>query len=591
MEGIPRLIRANGLRSSSPSPTVHTGQAELLGLVLIVGITIVGMSAILVFGSSVLADSRAESQLGSAEHAMTQFDSQASLVALGPSERHRATVPLTGTESQLRVDEDAGWMNVTVHRGSGGTDIAPVVNVTLGAVIYDNGDTRVAYQGGGVWRETPNGSVMISPPEFHYRTTSRGDPTLTLPLVAVSGSGTVSDDLIIEGETTTSEYPVVGSPVRTNPMKEGKVNVTVHGDYYKAWGNFFEERTGGEVTYNHGGNRVTITLVVPVEDDTSVAGGVVAGSAGTTLDIKEGAVVDSYNSSEGDYASTNTEDTKVIAVGDVVLREKATVEGSLEAGEAVTLKESAEITENVQHGDSLTLGEDATIGGWSAQNASVTAPESVEADIDDKRTSFADNNDNASVTATIQDLETGACDSGCTLPAGRYYLDEIELGSGDSLTLDTSGGDIEVVVLDDMTMGESSAIDITGSNRVDVYLEGDFSAKEDATVSIPGDNSTQFWVFMNPGSTASLKEGVTFVGVIYGPGSGAQSGVSVSPTENGEVFGALVGNVGDLKEEHAVHYDEALVNTQAVASGDGGDNTPAITYLHITVNHVQVRNR
>ncbi len=87
---------------------------------------------------------------------------------------------------------------------------------------------------------------MVSPPEFHYR-----DATLTLPLVTVSGSGTIRDRASITHNRTTSHFPNTTRNANfTNPLEDGKVNVTLQSEYYRAWGGYFEERTDGDVTYH-----------------------------------------------------------------------------------------------------------------------------------------------------------------------------------------------------------------------------------------------------------------------------------------------------------------------------------------------------
>ncbi len=64
------------------------GQAETVGVVLVLAMTLIGATVALAFGGSVLNDARIDSQEGGIEHAMTQLDSRSAMVAgLGDSAR------------------------------------------------------------------------------------------------------------------------------------------------------------------------------------------------------------------------------------------------------------------------------------------------------------------------------------------------------------------------------------------------------------------------------------------------------------------------------------------------------------------------
>lgn len=118
---------------------------------------------------------------------------------------------------------------------------------------YENGDTTLAYQGGGVWRaQEGGGSVMVSSPEFHYRSM-----TLTLPVIRLSGDGSIAGSAAADVYSDSSPKPVypntsanyTGSNRKyLNPVQNGTVEIAVQSEYYQAWGNYFETRTDGNVT-------------------------------------------------------------------------------------------------------------------------------------------------------------------------------------------------------------------------------------------------------------------------------------------------------------------------------------------------------
>jgi hypothetical protein len=112
---------------------------------------------------------------------MTQLDSKASLVGIGDTDTQQVNLGVENDGRTLARMDDR-WIRVKIDPDDGGE--MEVVNQTLGAVVYRNGDTAIAYQDGSVWKRTGDGATMVSPPEFHFRET-----TLTLPLVVVGGEG------------------------------------------------------------------------------------------------------------------------------------------------------------------------------------------------------------------------------------------------------------------------------------------------------------------------------------------------------------------------------------------------------------------
>lgn len=255
----------NAKTNPALTQTHSRAQTAPLGIVLIFGIVVFGTFAIVATGDAALADAQRTSELSRAEQSMMQFDSRASEVALGESRAQ--SIPLGPSGSgQYDVVEDTGWIRV-VHENYVAGSNETIYSDTLGAVQYRNGDTSVAYQGGGVWRaDGPNESVMVAPPEFHYRS-----ETLAMPVVQVRGIDSAAGDrraLVTERTPTSRVFPVDttsygnGEAYR-NPIRGGSVTVTVESEYYHAWGRFFEERTGGTVTLDHTLKQATIELTAP----------------------------------------------------------------------------------------------------------------------------------------------------------------------------------------------------------------------------------------------------------------------------------------------------------------------------------------
>ena len=230
------------------------GQSSVIGVVLLLGLTVASIAVIVGVGSSAIDVSTGQMELGSAENAMMELDSRMSLVAHGGSNTQEVSLP-QDDESSVSVDESAGWINLTVVNQSTGELESVIANETMGAVVYTKEGTEIAYQNGGVWKYRDGGSVMVSPPEVHYRGT-----TLTLPMVRVERGDDLSRSPVIEQTGSSSSlYPIPG---HSNPLEEGQVNVTVHSKYYQGWADYFEKRTSGQVDVDHENETVTLELVV-----------------------------------------------------------------------------------------------------------------------------------------------------------------------------------------------------------------------------------------------------------------------------------------------------------------------------------------
>ncbi|WP_276300701.1 DUF7289 family protein [Halorussus lipolyticus] len=242
------------------------GQSETLGVVLLLAITIAGTGLILGFGDAAFEDTRSSTEIQQAELAMTVFDSRAAKVALGDSDVQ--TVDFGGTTGTLRPKPGDGRITIkhVDYDGTGSDEI--LYQNSLGSLVYENDDTELVYQGGGVWRRDGKGGVsMVSPPEFHYR-----GSTLTLPLVRVTGSGGSAGGAkvrVTRGAAMKHVFPDASQhydddssePTYTNPSENGKVQIVVESAYYEGWADYFRERTNAKVDVDDADREVTVELI------------------------------------------------------------------------------------------------------------------------------------------------------------------------------------------------------------------------------------------------------------------------------------------------------------------------------------------
>ncbi|MBP2252146.1 polymer-forming cytoskeletal protein [Halarchaeum nitratireducens] len=554
-------------------------QSEVVGVVLLLGLTIVVTGATVAIGSDAIDSTQQQVESTNAENVLSHVDAKASLVALGSAESQSIDLPRTDAD-RYAVNPDAGWVRVRYVNGTGDENLNETM--PLGAVTYTNDDAEIAYQGGGVWRSQGNGTMMITPPEIHYE-----DGTLTLPIISMNGSanGGGSTMTLTQTGASTVVYPNA-SRDWTNPLTEGTVYVTIQSDYYRAWARYFESRTRTDIDVDDSRQQVTMRLVESTNNPT--VGGAIVSTAGDHLRIQSGAIVDSYNSSVGNYSETAAENTSVITAGSVKVQGSGTrVKGDLVAGGDVTVQSGAQITGDLSYGGDLTLRGSDPVGGTVSGDVSIPSLSSADGMINAKRDTLRNDSVNDNDAADDIDASTDSLRDGQTsweLDAGRYYLSDLVLKQDEQLTLDTTDGNIELVVDGRLKLKGDSDVTVEGEGRVNVYTNGPLRVQSDARMVVPDQNAPQLWVYMKSHEQAKIQGHGVFVGVIYGPSSGPNPGVSVRVQSTADVYGGIVGYVDHTQGSGNIHYDEALrgenvFDTEYVAT---------INYLHVTNQTVNV---
>lgn len=585
------------------------GQSEVVGFMLVFAIVLAGAIFIVVLGASAI-DSTEESLTDDrAETTMTQFASSAALVALEETDQQRVGFPADAGE-QFRVDDDRGLMIVTIeNRSADYTE--EIMNLTMGAVTYEGSDGTVAYQGGGVWKGDGDGGSMISPPEFHYR-----NGTLTLPAISVGGDTDLGSEAVIEQGGTSAVFPDATVDNRTNPLERHQVDVTVKSQFYRGWGQYFADRTDGDVEYDHDNETVTVTLVSPVDIDevTAASASLSAGGefhvSGTSASDCDGAgdvFTDSYNSSQGTYCE-QFDDGPSGMNGDVVYGEDIDISdgtggsnfyGDIASGGTVTVDDSEgagqpSVYGNISYVDECIADEDE-------------GAESCEDRIHDDSDGEVRQIDGIGLTesvdwfiqTTIEDIrehadETNPAIEGETLHAGEYYMDNLSVDT--HLELNTTEGDVFIAVERDISLAEGAEIEVTGEGHAELFILGDgvddkhLTLENEAAIFNTDNNATRFRLFGTADMDARLGGGgsgnlARFDGVIYAP-PGSEGTGSVE-LDGAEVFGGILTGTTNI-EGGSIHYDEALEGETIVPEEA---RVIRVTFLHVTENHLEIGGR
>ncbi|MDR9381242.1 MAG: hypothetical protein RI560_06165 [Natronomonas sp.] len=233
--------------------------SSTIGVVLLLGMTIAAVSALMVVGGTVIDETRADAERSQMENAMSSFSSKASLVGLGESGNQRFSLGRV-SEGDVEVRPDEGRVTLYLQKDGGSRE--ELNSTALGAVVYRDGDTEIAYQGGGVWQRRGESNWMLSPPEYHYRL-----ETLTFPIMTVDGDGGSSGSVrgtVRSTDESSDWYPIQDSETRSNPLENGTILVEVESRYCAGWEAFFTERSEGSITESCGADdTLVVDLTVP----------------------------------------------------------------------------------------------------------------------------------------------------------------------------------------------------------------------------------------------------------------------------------------------------------------------------------------
>ncbi|MFO7832738.1 MAG: hypothetical protein R6V31_01455 [Halohasta sp.] len=229
-------------------------QSEVLGTVLILGLSMAVIGTSLALGGVAVGDLITDAESTNVETGMAHLSSKISLVALGDADSQSFSLG-SMQEGTLSVQPDAGSIRV-YNATDGSRELLNENRTTMGALVYAGEDREIAYQGGGIWTKQGNASRMTSPPEYHYRGT-----TLTLPIVNVTGEGAIGGRP--DGRITPVTVAEDAVPGVSTPLESGTIEIEIQSDYYQGWYTFLSERTEGEVEIYHSNQTVVSRLVVP----------------------------------------------------------------------------------------------------------------------------------------------------------------------------------------------------------------------------------------------------------------------------------------------------------------------------------------
>jgi hypothetical protein len=510
------------------------GVSTTVGYILLLFISITSISLIVIMGGTAISDIQNSANLQNAEHSMSEFDATAASVALSGSETRRVQFGQT-TDGQLTLRPDVGRIEVLVVNESGSRTL---VNRSLGALIYESGETTIAYQGGGVWRHSNSGTTMVTPPEYQYR-----GQTLTFPIIRVTGqtwSGSSSNPLLVRGVDRTVLFPDGNSQ---NPLTGGHVHVRITSQYHQGWNHYLQQRTEGTITHTPATETVTVNLSVPVTESFNNA--IVATST------EDDAIDDSSTSPHGGFSTpllTGADRPSVSPEIDQRISE-------CEAGNCTSLASGRS---------------DGTLDNGTYYSTSDTSIDSTTYDTSNGTVHVVIDGD-----LTFAGTSAGPPGGGGGPPGGGGGPP----GGGGG---PPGGGGGPPGGGGGPPGGGGPAHEVTGDGQVIFYVKGSVTTSGSTEVNTGGSASNLLVKIHSDGDEFTVSGTAQFTGLIYAPNSDLRVNGGGNPSIDNIVGSAVV------------HTATATGNGDLVYSPPPGqeltfDGTSTnLTYLHVTENKISV---
>lgn len=96
----------------------------------------------------------------------------------------------------------------------------------------------------------------------------------------------------------------------------------------------------------------------------------------------------------------------------------------------------------------------------------------------------------------------------------------MSIDNGEELVLDTSGGDVEVVVRERIELRGDGTIRVEGDGAGRFYIDEDVTNINEGNVSVPDHRAAGMWFYMKPGRAVTIED----QGRLWGSSTGRVEG-------------------------------------------------------------------
>jgi hypothetical protein len=218
---------------------------------------------------------------------------------------------------------------------------------------------------------------------------------------------------------------------------------------------------------------VSVTFLVLPDRNTFDGGIIATSSTGELVVAGTGAYVNSYNSSDGNYSQTQSADGLIQSAGDYTGKGDSLVDGDVRAAGVATLKGNTEINGSLEWGEEPEpdASEKDKVTGTVSGGAEVRSVMPIDMFVERYAADVRSTNDN-DATAAISEKQLSVSGSSAELDSGRYYVHNFTL-EGESVVLNTTDGDVTVVVRDYAKLTNGGNVTVKGDGIARFVIAGE----------------------------------------------------------------------------------------------------------------------
>ncbi|WP_224214655.1 DUF7289 family protein [Natrinema longum] len=269
------------------------GVSTVLGLVLLIGMVATISVGILLVAGDVMTSVEQQSENERVEQSFVEM-SQQMVIASSNNDTTRS-MEFDAGERGAVVMTDTGTINISSE------GLEDPIEIPIGAVEYVGDDgTRIAYQAGGVFRETGNETRVVSAPPVSY---DSDDNTFSFPITEVNDDSQLNSGDIRMSHANTEAYR------NATYVEQSTVTIEITSEYCVGWETYFDGQTQnaeGQAIRERCGSDDTLVVELgrtEVEGDFSQA--VYAGGGGIELGHKN-AEIDGNVTTDGEIHGKGT---------------------------------------------------------------------------------------------------------------------------------------------------------------------------------------------------------------------------------------------------------------------------------------------
>ncbi|QCS41681.1 hypothetical protein [Natrinema versiforme] len=215
------------------------GASPQVGLVLLFGIVAISAVLLITVGMGLIGSIESESQVEQTRTSMDVMDHGFSTVI---NTKQQQEVPVEDAQFEPDGTVYVAWVNnrSTAFDNNPNATIDP-----LGRVESKIDGQTIAYQGGGIWEQTADGTTVYSAPDIHY------DQSLTMNVVQVDASDINGDNGIAEINDSKSDDLAAEIENSSKQSNGTDLALEIKSEYHEGWKQHFESALKGDVDIDH----------------------------------------------------------------------------------------------------------------------------------------------------------------------------------------------------------------------------------------------------------------------------------------------------------------------------------------------------